>query len=259
MYNSRVEICGINTSELKVMKEKEKIELIKASQAGDKLAREMVIAGNLKLVLSVVQKFSGRGENPDDLFQVGCIGLMKAIDNFNLELPVRFSSYAVPMISGEVRRHLRDDNPIRVSRSIRDTAYKAMGAKEELTIKLKREPEIEEIAKHLNIKKSEVVIALESIVSPMSLFDPVYSGTTDNVFVMDQIRDPEHQSDWLSELSLRECIENLTDREKRILTLRFINGMTQMEVAKEIGISQAQVSRLEKFSIKNIKNNISQN
>lgn len=253
MYPGKVEICGINTADLKVMKEHEKLALIKLSHEGSKQARDDLIAGNLRLVLSVVQKFSSRGENPDDLFQVGCIGLMKAIDNFDLNLPVRFSSYAVPMISGEVRRYLRDDNPIRVSRSTRDIAYRAMQTKEMLTAENKREPEIHEIAEALGLNKSDVVIALESIVSPLSLYDPVYSSTGDTIFVMDQIKDPERETDWLSEIALRECIGELSEREKRILTLRFIRGMTQMEVAKEIGISQAQVSRLEKGAIENIK------
>ncbi len=212
-----------------------------------------MISGNLRLVLSVVQKFSNRGENPDDLFQVGCIGLMKAIDNFNPELDVRFSTYGVPMIVGEIRRFLRDNNAIRVSRSMRDMAYRAMQAKENFIHEFGREPTIEEIAKKLECKKEEVVLALESVVDPVSLYEPVYSDGGDTIFVMDQVGDSNDDRDWLEEISLRDAIRSLGEREKKILTLRFLAGRTQTEVAQEIGISQAQVSRLEKSALERIK------
>lgn len=253
MYCNKVEICGVNTSKLPVLKEKEKIELLKKSRQGDKQAREELISGNLRLVLSVVQKFSNRGENPDDLFQVGCIGLMKAIDNFNPELDVRFSTYGVPMIVGEIRRFLRDNNAIRVSRSMRDMAYRAMQAKENFIHEFGREPTIEEIAKKLECKKEEVVLALESVVDPVSLYEPVYSDGGDTIFVMDQVGDSNDDRDWLEEISLRDAIRSLGEREKKILTLRFLAGRTQNEVAQEIGISQAQVSRLEKSALERIK------
>lgn len=253
MYCNKVEICGVNTSKLPVLKEKEKIELLKKSRQGDKQAREELISGNLRLVLSVVQKFSNRGENPDDLFQVGCIGLMKAIDNFNPELDVRFSTYGVPMIVGEIRRFLRDNNAIRVSRSMRDMAYRAMQAKENFIHEFGREPTIEEIAKKLDCKKEEVVLALESVVDPVSLYEPVYSDGGDTIFVMDQVGDSNDDRDWLDEISLRDAIRSLGEREKKILTLRFLAGRTQTEVAQEIGISQAQVSRLEKSALERIK------
>lgn len=253
VYCNKVEICGVNTSKLPVLKEKEKIELLKKSRQGDKQAREELISGNLRLVLSVVQKFSNRGENPDDLFQVGCIGLMKAIDNFNPELDVRFSTYGVPMIVGEIRRFLRDNNAIRVSRSMRDMAYRAMQAKESFIHEFGREPTIEEIAKRLDCKKEEVVLALESVVDPVSLYEPVYSDGGDTIFVMDQVGDSNDDRDWLEEISLRDAIRSLGEREKKILTLRFLAGRTQTEVAQEIGISQAQVSRLEKSALERIK------
>ena len=253
MYCNKVEICGVNTSKLPVLKEKEKIELLKKSRQGDKQAREELISGNLRLVLSVVQKFSNRGENPDDLFQVGCIGLMKAIDNFNPELDVRFSTYGVPMIVGEIRRFLRDNNAIRVSRSMRDMAYRAMQAKENFIHEFGREPTIEEIAKKLDCKKEEVVLALESVVDPVSLYEPVYSDGGDTIFVMDQVGDSNDDRDWLEEISLRDAIRSLGEREKKILTLRFLAGRTQTEVAQEIGISQAQLSRLEKSALERIK------
>ena len=253
MYCNKVEICGVNTSKLPVLKEKEKIELLKKSRQGDKQAREELISGNLRLVLSVVQKFSNRGENPDDLFQVGCIGLMKAIDNFYPELDVRFSTYGVPMIVGEIRRFLRDNNAIRVSRSMRDMAYRAMQAKENFIHEFGREPTIEEIAKKLECKKEEVVLALESVVDPVSLYEPVYSDGGDTIFVMDQVGDSNDDRDWLEEISLRDAIRSLGEREKKILTLRFLAGRTQTEVAQEIGISQAQVSRLEKSALERIK------
>ena len=253
MQYNKVEICGINTSDIKVLKESEKIELLKKARAGDKNAREELIKGNLRLVLSVIQRFQNRGEAMDDLFQVGVIGLIKAIDNFNLDLDVRFSTYAVPMCIGEIRRYLRDDNPIRVSRSMRDTAYKAMQVKENLINKNKKEPTIEEIAKELDMKKSDVVLALEAIVDPISLYDPVYNDGGDTIYVMDQIGDNNSDSDWIDEIMIKDEINNLDKREQNILYLRFMQGKTQMEVAREVGISQAQVSRLEKNALKRIK------
>lgn len=255
MQYSKVEICGINTSKLKVLTEKEKNELLIKTKNGDTYSRQKLIEGNLRLVLSVVQKFSGRGENPDDLFQVGCIGLIKSIDNFDVTQNVKFSTYAVPMIIGEIRRYLRDYNPIRVSRSLRDTAYHAMQAKERIQNALGRDATIEEIAKELEIKPTDVVLALEAIVEPLSLYEPVYSDGGDTIYVMDQVGGAESDDDWLNEISIRETIKHLGDREKQILTLRFMQGKTQMEVAEEIGISQAQVSRLEKGALKKIKEN----
>lgn len=251
-YN-KVEICGINTSKLKVLKEKEKIELLKKMRAGDQMAREELINGNLRLVLSVIQRFANRGENLDDLFQVGVIGLIKAVDNFNVDMGVRFSTYAVPMIIGECRRYLRDFNAVRVSRSMRDTAYKAMQVKERLINETQREPTVEEIAKELGISKSEVVLALEAIVEPVSLYEPVYSDGGDTIYVMDQVGDGNDDSNWIDEIMFKEEMKNLGPREKKILNMRFMQGKTQMEVAKEIGISQAQVSRLEKGAINRIK------
>ncbi|MBQ8210482.1 MAG: RNA polymerase sporulation sigma factor SigG [Clostridia bacterium] len=253
MQWGKVEITGINTSELKVLKEQEKIELLKKIKDGDKKAREQLIEGNLRLVLSVIQRFTNRGENLDDLFQVGCIGLIKAIDNFDITLNVRFSTYAVPMIIGEIRRYLRDNNSIRVSRSMRDTAYHAMQMREEIQNELNREATIEEIAERLNLPVSQVVIAIEAIVEPISLYEPVYADGGDTIYVMDQISDRSTESDWIDELLMKEAIKNLSPREKRILNMRFMQGKTQMEVANEVGISQAQVSRLEKGAIKKIK------
>ena len=253
MQFSKVEICGINTSELKVLTEKEKEELIKLAKSGNNSAREKLINGNLKLVLSVVQRFSGRGENPDDLFQVGCIGLIKSIDNFDTSHEVKFSTYAVPMIIGEIRRYLRDHNSVRISRSIKDNAYRAMQVKEQLTIKNQKEPTIDEIASELDIPREEVVLALESIVEPVSLNEPVYSDGGDTIYIMDQIGDKNDDKNWLDEIFFKEAIKKLNDREKKILNLRFMKGKTQMEVANEIGISQAQVSRLEKSVIDRIK------
>lgn len=254
MQYNKVEICGINTNDIKVLKESEKIELLKKARQGDEKAREELIKGNLRLVLSVIQRFQNRGETMDDLFQVGVIGLIKAIDNFNLDLDVRFSTYAVPMCIGEIRRYLRDDNPIRVSRSMRDTAYKAMQVKEALINKNKKEPTIEEIAKELDMEKSEVVLALEAIVDPVSLYEPVYNDGGDTIYVMDQIGDNNTDMDWIDEIMIKDEIKNLDKREQNILYLRFMQGKTQMEVAKEVGISQAQVSRLEKNALKRIKN-----
>ena len=227
--------------------------LLKRTKNGDKQAREELVNGNLRLVLSVIQRFTQRGENLDDLFQVGCIGLIKSIDNFDISQNVRFSTYAVPMIIGEIRRYLRDNNSIRISRSMRDTAYKAMQAKELLTNKMNREPTIEEIAAQMEAPKEEVVLALEAIVEPVSLYEPIYSDGGDTIYVMDQIGDGDDDNSWLDELALKEAIRSLNDREKRILNLRFFKGMTQIEVSEEIGISQAQVSRLEKGALDRIK------
>ncbi len=252
-YKNKVEICGIDTSSLKVLKEDKKLELIKKAHNGDKEARDEMIQGNLKLVLSVIQRFSNRGEPLDDLFQVGCMGLIKAIDNFNTDLQVRFSTYAVPMIIGEVRRYLRDNNSVRVSRSLRDTAYKAIQAREKLSNELNREPRVEEIAKELDMNKEDVVIALEAIVEPVSLYEPVYNEGGDAIYVMDQIGDRNTPDSWMDEIMIKDSIKKLSQREKNILNLRFMLGKTQTEVAKEIGISQAQVSRLEKSALKRIK------
>lgn len=253
MQYNKVEICGINTNDIKVLKESEKIELLKKARQGDKQARDELIKGNLRLVLSVIQRFQNRGESMDDLFQVGVIGLIKAIDNFNLDLNVKFSTYAVPMCIGEIRRYLRDDSPIRVSRSMKDTAYKAMQVKEELMNKSKKEPSVDEIAKALNMEKSEVVLALEAIVDPISLYEPVYNDGGDTIYVMDQVGDNNTDGDWIDEIMIKDELKNLEPREKNILYLRFMQGKTQMEVAKEVGISQAQVSRLEKTALKRIK------
>lgn len=253
MQYKKVEICGVDTSELPVLHESEKEELLKRSKEGDKNARNQLINGNLRLVLSVIQRFSNRGENPDDLFQVGCIGLIKSIDNFDVTQNVRFSTYAVPMIIGEIRRYLRDNNSIRVSRSIKDTAYKAMQVKEQIMNKYQREPTVEEIAAELNIPREDVVAALESIVDPVSLYEPVFSEGGDTIYMMDQIGDKNDDKNWLDEIALKEAIKGLSPREKRILSLRFMQGKTQMEVSSEIGISQAQVSRLEKGALDKIK------
>ena len=254
MQFNKVEICGVNTSDLKLLSEEEKTELLIRSQAGDKSARDELVKGNLRLVLSVIQRFSNRGENLDDLFQVGCIGLIKAIDNFNTDMDVKFSTYAVPMVIGEIRRYLRDNNSVRVSRSMRDTAYRAMQIKERVMGEQGREPGVEEIAKELDIPKEDVVLALEAFAEPVSLYEAVYSDGGDTIYVMDQIGDNNDDSNWLDEILLREEIKNLSQREKRILTLRFMQGKTQMEVAQEVGISQAQVSRLEKCAMNKIKN-----
>ncbi len=254
MAYNKVVICGVDTSCLKIMKETEKIELLKKTKEGDVEARHKLINGNLRLVLSVIQRFTTRGEPLDDLFQVGCIGLIKAIDNFDTDLGVRFSTYAVPMIIGEVRRYLRDNNSVRVSRSMRDTAYRAIQVRERLSNELDREPTIEEIAKELGMKKENVVISLEAIVDPVSLYEPVYNDGGEAIYVMDQIGDRNTADSWMDEILLRDAIHALSDREKRILNLRFMLGKTQTEVAIEVGISQAQVSRLEKGALKKIKN-----
>ena len=257
MIVNKVEICGVNTGKLKVLKEKEKKELLKIMREGNekerKIARDKMIKGNLRLVLSVIQRFTNRGENLDDLFQVGVIGLIKAIDNFDTSLDVRFSTYGVPMIIGEVRRFLRDNNALRVSRSMRDTAYHAMQIKEKLINKNNREPTVEEIAKEMNVPKETVVLALEAIVEPVSLYEPVFSDGDDTIYVMDMLSNNNSDSNWLEEISFKESLKNLSDREKKILSLRFFKGKTQMEVAKEIGISQAQVSRIEKGALNQIK------
>ena len=256
MYYGRVEISGIDTSKLKVLNEEEKIELLRKIRNGDEKARETLIKGNLRLVLSVIQRFTGRGEPPDDLFQVGCIGLIKAIDNFSLEFGVKFSTYAVPMILGEIKRYIRDSGQLRVSRSLRDLAYRAMQAKEQLTNEKKREPTIEEIAERIESKREDVVIALEAVTEPVSLYEPVFSEGGDTIYVMDQIGDKNDDNNWLEEIALKEAIASLGNREKRILSLRFFQGKTQVEVANEIGISQAQVSRLEKGALNKIKSQI---
>ena len=251
---NKVEICGVNTSKLPILKNEEKEILFQKILQGDKQARQQYIYGNLRLVLSVIQRFSNRGEYMDDLFQVGCIGLMKAIDNFDITQGVKFSTYAVPMIIGEVRRYLRDNNPIRVSRSLRDTAYKALQVKERLTAEKSKEPDIEEIAKELGMPKESIVMALDAIQDPISLFEPVYHDGGDTLFVMDQVSDGKSGDTlWLENISLSEAMERLTDREKRIVNLRFFQGKTQTEVSTEIGISQAQVSRLEKSALRHMR------
>lgn len=250
---SKVEICGVNTAKLQTLKNDEMRELLDRSHHGDKDARDKLICGNLRLVLSVIQRFTSRGENPDDLFQVGCIGLIKAIDNFDPSHEVMFSTYGVPMISGEVKRFLRDNNAVRVSRSMRDTAYRAMQIKEQLTNENGKEPNITEIAKRVELPPEDVVIALESIVEPVSLYEPVFSDGGDTIYIMDQVKGGTTDGDWLEEIAMREAIRDLTDRERKILSMRFIDGKTQTEVAGEIGISQAQVSRLEKGAMSRIK------
>lgn len=253
----KVEICGVNTSKLKVLKNEETTQLLKRAKQGDMEAREQLISGNLRLVLSVIQKFTNRGENVDDLFQVGCIGLIKAIDNFNTDLDVRFSTYGVPMIIGEIRRYLRDNSAMRVSRSMRDTAYKVLQEKERYVREHQKEPTVEEIAKALDIKREDVVFALDAITDPVSLYEPIYSDGGDTICVMDQVKDSKNTDEcWLEHIALREAISRLTERERHILNLRFFEGKTQMEVSAEVGISQAQVSRLEKNAIHQIKKNL---
>ena len=248
MYN-KVELCGVNTAQLPVLSESEKRQLLLQAHAGDAGARERMVEGNLRLVLSVVQRFAQRGENLDDLFQVGCIGLIKAIDNFDPAQPVRFSTYGVPMIIGEIRRFLRDNNALRVSRSLRDTAYRAMQARETLEKQLGREPTMDEIAGEAGLSRREVTAALESVVEPVSLEEPVYPDGGDAMYLIDQVRDPDGEDSWISGLQFRQTVAGLTPREKRIMELRYLRGKTQMEVAQEIGISQAQVSRLEKGAL----------
>ena len=258
MAQGKVEICGVNTAKLPVLKNEEKQELFARIEQGDQEAREAYIKGNLRLVLSVIKRFSQSNENVDDLFQIGCIGLIKAIDNFDSSLDVKFSTYAVPMIIGEIRRFLRDSsNPIRVSRSLKDTAYKAIYAKENLTKKNLREPTIMEISQEIGIPKEDIVYALDAIQNPMSLYEPVYTEGGDTLYVMDQISDKKNKEDtWVEELSLSDAMKRLNERENYIINLRFFEGKTQMEVAKEIGISQAQVSRLEKGALEWIKKHI---
>ena len=255
MYN-KVEICGVSTSRLPVLKEKEKIELLRKARAGDMQARQTMIQGNLRLVLSVVQRFAGRGESADDLFQVGCIGLIKAIDHFDPDLNVRFSTYGVPMIIGEIRRFLRDNNAVRVSRSVRDTAYKAMQAREALQKQLGREPRTDEIARQIGLPEPTVVLALESVVDPVSLYEPVYTDGGDPLYVMDQLGDDGGEDSWVSGIMFRDAVESLSPRERRIMALRYMAGKTQVEVAREIGISQAQVSRLEKSAMDRIRSQL---
>ena len=255
MTLNKVEICGVNTSKLPVLKPEEKEELFRRIKEGDMEAREMYIKGNLRLVLSVIKRFQNSGENADDLFQIGCIGLMKAIDNFDVSLNVKFSTYAVPMIIGEIRRYLRDNNSIRVSRSLRDIAYKAIYAKENYTKQYLKEPTLAEISREIGIEKELIVYAMDAIQNPVSLFEPVYSEGGDTLYVMDQISDKKNKEDhWIENLSLKEAMHRLSDRERHIIEMRFYEGKTQMEVAREVGISQAQVSRLEKNALKSMRN-----
>ncbi|MGN1386352.1 MAG: RNA polymerase sporulation sigma factor SigG [Bacillus sp. (in: firmicutes)] len=257
MSRNKVEICGVDTSKLPLLKNDEMRRLFKELQEGDLSAREKLVNGNLRLVLSVIQRFNNRGEYVDDLFQVGCIGLMKSIDNFDLSQNVKFSTYAVPMIIGEIRRYLRDNNPIRVSRSLRDIAYKALQAKEKLMSQTSREPTAEEIAKVLEVPHEEIVFALDAIQDPVSLFEPIYNDGGDPIYVVDQLSDEKNKdSSWIDEIALKEGMRRLNEREKLIIRKRFFQGKTQMEVADEIGISQAQVSRLEKAAIKQMNKNI---
>ena len=257
MKRNKVEICGVDTSKLPVLKNEEMRKLLRDMHAGDLTAREKLVNGNLRLVLSVIQRFNNRGEYVDDLFQVGCIGLMKSIDNFDLSQNVRFSTYAVPMIIGEIRRYLRDNNPIRVSRSLRDIAYKALQVRERLVRETSKEPSAEEIAKVLDIPHEEVVFALDAIQDPVSLFEPIYNDGGDPIYVMDQLSDDKHiDKQWVDEIALQEGLRKLNEREKLIIRKRFFHGKTQMEVADEIGISQAQVSRLEKAAIKQMNKHI---
>ena len=254
---TKVEICGINTGKLTTLKNDEMNRLLERAKQGDETAREQLICGNLRLVLSVIQRFAGRGENPDDLFQVGCIGLMKAIDNFDTTQGVRFSTYGVPMIIGEIRRYLRDNSTIRVSRSMRDTAYKVLQVREKLLADTQREPTVEQIAGELDIPREDVVLALDAIAEPVSLFEPLYNDAGDTVCVMDQVKDCKNTDEqWLDRISLKDAVSRLSEREKKILALRFTEGKTQMEISAEIGISQAQVSRLEKAAIKTIQKSL---
>ena len=253
----KVEICGVNTSKLKVLKNDETMELLRRTKEGDREARQRLIEGNLRLVLSVIQKFSNRGENADDLFQVGCVGLIKAIDNFDITQSVRFSTYGVPMIVGEIRRYLRDNSAIRVSRSMRDTAYRVLQMRDKLIGENQREPSVEQIAKALDIPREDVVFAMDAITDPVSLYEPVYSDGGDALCVMDQVRDRKNTDEsWVDCIALKEALRRLDARERRILALRFYAGKTQMEVSAEVGISQAQVSRLEKGAIETIRKNL---
>ncbi|MBQ3379526.1 MAG: RNA polymerase sporulation sigma factor SigG [Clostridia bacterium] len=257
MMINKVEICGMNTSKLKVLSNEEKTALMERIRSGDKEAREEFINGNLRLVLSIIQRFYNRGESADDLFQIGCVGLIKAIDNFDTSHGVLFSTYAVPMIIGEIRRYLRDNNSIRVSRSMRDVAYKALGVREKIMNRDLKEPTIDEIAREMGQNKEDIVFALEAICDPVSLYEPIYSDGGDTIYVMDQLKDNKNSDEiWLEHIALREAMDRLNDREREILKLRFFEGRTQMEVAADIGISQAQVSRLEKSAISHVKKNI---
>ena len=251
---NKVELCGVNTAKLKVLKNEETQALLRRAKEGDKQAREELIAGNLRLVLSVIHKFANRGENVDDLFQVGCIGLIKAIDNFDTSLDVKFSTYGVPMIVGEIRRYLRDNSAMRVSRAMRDTAYKVLQAKEAYIAQHQKEPSVEEIAQMLGIKREEVVFALDAILDPVSLYEPIYSDSGDTVCVMDQVKDSRNTDEmWLEHIALKEAVSRLSEREQKILAMRFYQSKTQVEVSQEIGISQAQVSRLEKNALRQIR------
>ena len=253
----KVEIAGVNTAKLKVLKNEETMALLRRTKEGDQAARQELIEGNLRLVLSVIQRFSSRGENADDLFQVGCVGLIKASDNFDINQPVRFSTYGVPMIIGEIRRYLRDNSAIRVSRSMRDTAYRVLQVRDRYLAEHQKEPTVEQIAQELEIPREEVVFAMDAIVDPVSLYEPVYSDGGDAICVMDQVRDTKNtDEDWTDRIALKEAMKRLDPRERRILSLRFYEGKTQMEVSAEVGISQAQVSRLEKGAINTIKKNI---
>ena len=253
----KVEIAGVHTAKLKVLKNEETMALLRRTKEGDQAARQELIEGNLRLVLSVIQRFSSRGENADDLFQVGCVGLIKAIDNFDINQPVRFSTYGVPMIIGEIRRYLRDNSAIRVSRSMRDTAYRVLQVRDRYLAEHQREPTVEQIAQELQIPREEVVFAMDAIVDPVSLYEPVYSDGGDAICVMDQVRDTKNtDEDWTDRIALKEAMKRLDPRERRILSLRFYEGKTQMEVSAEVGISQAQVSRLEKGAINTIRKNI---
>ena len=257
MYFSKVEICGINTSKLRTLTEEEKETLLKKVAAGDKKAREELIEGNLRLVLSVIQRFGGRGESADDLFQIGCIGLIKAIDNFDMSVGVKFSTYAVPMIIGEIRRYLRDNSMLRVSRGMRDLAYKALGAKDEFSKKNSREPTVDELSEMIGEKPADIAAALDAIVAPVSLYDPVYSDGGDSIYLFDQISDQRSVDEaWIDDIALSEAMTKLSERERAIVTMRFYRGKTQMEIADEIGISQAQVSRIEKTALERIKKHL---
>lgn len=257
MYYNKVQICGVNTAELKTLTDEEKQDLLVKSKTGDEDARQKLIYGNLRLVLSVIQRFTGRNENLDDLFQVGCIGLVKAVDNFDIEMNVKFSTYAVPMIIGEIRRYLRDNNAVRISRSVRDVAYRALKAREELIREKEKEPTLDEIASKLGEPRESVLRAMEAIVDPISLYEPVYSDGGDALYVMDQISDTDGGDEkWLESIALKEAMKTLSDRERRIIQMRFYNNKTQVEIAREIGISQAQVSRLEKGALERIRRQI---
>ncbi len=257
MYYNKVEICGVNTAKLKVLSDEEKRTLLKKTKDGDEHARQELIYGNLRLVLSIIQRFTNRKENMDDLFQVGCIGLVKAVDHFNIELDVKFSTYAVPMIIGEIRRYLRDNNSIRISRSVRDLAYRALQAREELIREKECDPSAEEIALRIGEKKEAVVRAMEAIIEPISLYEPVFSENGDSIYVMDQLSDANSSDEiWLENIVLREAMRRLSERERKIILLRYYRNKTQMEIAEEIGISQAQVSRLEKGALEHMRKQI---